>query len=115
MAHIEPEIDELWKRSHAVVNMPSPELRDWLLSEPVWDDTYAPEPGIDIPALGERVLRLKEKRRTDLTEADIELMREVSDLIDGRLANPPPDGVRDEPWRHTLMTLGHDPLRTGEP
>lgn len=111
MARTDAELETVWEDFHTLVNMSSPELRDWLLAAPVWDDAYAPEPGIDVPALGERVFKLLGKRRTDATDADVELMREVTDLIRGRLEQPPPTGAQDETWRHTLMTLGHDPLK----
>jgi hypothetical protein len=56
-----------------------------------------------------------DKRRSDLTQSDVDLMQEVTDLIRSRLANPPDDDVNNEPWRDTLMTLGHDPTRQDSP
>jgi Protein of unknown function (DUF3140) len=115
MDRTDPGSALVWEQFHALINMSSPELRDWLLNTPDGVDTYAPEPDIDVHALGLRVLQVKEKRRTDVTNADLELMREVTDLIRGRLGNPPEADVRDEPWRDTLMTLGHDPTREDSP
>ena len=109
------EFVEVWENFHTLVNMSSPELRDWLLNTPDGVDTYAPEPDIDIHALGQRVLQIKDKRRTDLTGTDLDTMREVSDLIRGRLENAPDADVNDDPWRDTLMTLGHDPTRADSP
>ena len=43
---------ETWESFHDLVNMTSPELRDWLMNTPDGVDTYAPEPDIDIHALG---------------------------------------------------------------
>jgi hypothetical protein len=51
----------------------------------------------------------------ELTASDVGLMHEVIDLIRGRLVNPPDEDVLNEPWRHTLMTLGHDPTRPDSP
>jgi hypothetical protein len=95
--------------------MTSPELRDWLLNTPDGVDTYAPEPDIDIHSLGLQVLQLKQKRRTDLTGTDLDTMRTVIDLIEGRLRNAPDGDIQDQPWRDTLMTLGHDPTRPDSP
>jgi hypothetical protein len=106
---------ETWESFHDLVNMTSPELRDWLLNTPDGVDTYAPEPDIDIHALGLQVLQLKQKRRTDLSESDLGTMQEVIDLIEGRLRNAPESDIRDDPWRDTLMTLGHDPTRADSP
>jgi Protein of unknown function (DUF3140) len=115
MVRVDRDVGEIWEDFHALVNMSSPELRDWLLNTPDGVDTYAPEPDIDVHALGLQVLQVLEKRRTDLTPSDLDLMREVTDLIRGRLANPPEADINDEPWRDTLMTLGHDPTRADSP
>ena len=115
MPRTDIDIEAAWTRFHQFVNMSSPELRDWLLTTRGNSDTYGPEPGVDVPALGDAVLRILEKRRTDLTDADVATMAQVSDLIVGRLRNAPPDDVADEPWRHTLRTLGHDPTKPDSP
>jgi len=115
MARVDTELAEVWEDFHALVNMSSPELRDWLVNTPDGVDTYAPEPDIDVHTLGLRVLQLLDKRRTDLTESDVDLMVEVIDLIRSRLANAPEDDVNNEPWRDTLLTLGHDPTRPDSP
>jgi Protein of unknown function (DUF3140) len=109
------ELADLWESFHALVNMTSPELRDWLLNTPDGVDTYAPEPDIDIHALGMQVLQIKQKRRTDLSNTDLDTMRQVVDLIESRLRNAPESDIQDEPWRDTLMTLGHDPARADSP
>ena len=111
----ETDVAAVWEDFHALVNMSSPELRDWLLNTPDGVDTYAPEPDIDIHALGLRVLQVLEMRRTDLTESDVDLMRDVTELIRSRLRNAPDADVNDDPWRDTLMTLGHDPTRADSP
>ena len=115
MARSDPDVADIWEVFHELVNMSSPELRDWLLTTPDGVDTYAPEPDLDVHAMGLQVLQVLDKRRTDLTPSDVDLMREVADLIRSRLVNPPADDVEDEPWRDTLMTLGHDPTRPDSP
>jgi Protein of unknown function (DUF3140) len=115
MADTDAEVAEVWEDFHALVNMSSPELRDWLVNTPDGVDTYAPEPDLDVHALGLQVLQMLGKRRTDLTPSDVDLMREVADLIRGRLRNAPEDDVNDGPWRDTLLTLGHDPTRPDSP
>jgi hypothetical protein len=109
------EIGQLWDTFHRLVNMTSRELRDWLLATPDGADAYAPEPGVDIHELGGRVLRLLEKRRGDLTDDDVAVMRLVAEYIVGRLTNVPKEETANEPWRDTLLTMGHDPLRPDSP
>ncbi|BCB90188.1 DUF3140 domain-containing protein [Phytohabitans suffuscus] len=111
MAGADPELERVWQEFHRAVNMSSPQLRDWLLAETALNDTYDPEPGVDVMDLGNRVLQVLGKRRVDLNGADVALMREVTELIDRRLSQRPTDGVDQEPWRHSLMAVGHDPWR----
>jgi hypothetical protein len=115
MTRSDPEIEQMWGTFHQLINMTSPELRDWLLSTPDGADAYAPEPDIDVHQLGERVLRILEKRRVDLTESDVAAMRLVTELIVGRLTNAPREQAANQPWRDTLLTMGHDPLRPDSP
>lgn len=101
----------MWQEFHGAVNMSSPQLRDWLLAQTSLNDTYPSEPGMDIVDLGNRVLQILGKRRSDLNGDDVELMREVTELINRRLDQRPADEVDQEPWRHSLMAVGHDPWR----
>jgi hypothetical protein len=115
MTRSDPEVDRVWDQFHLLVNMTSPELRDWLLTTPDGAEAYAPEPGIDVHELGERVLRILEKRKVDATDQDVATMRLVAELIVGRLLNAPEDEAANQPWRDTLLSLGHDPLRPDSP
>lgn len=38
-------------------------------------------------------------------------MTQVAEYVADLQANPPPGGVRDERWRGSLMSVGHDPLK----
>ncbi|HEX6501034.1 MAG TPA: DUF3140 domain-containing protein [Micromonosporaceae bacterium] len=111
----DPALVSLWDEFHTLVNMPSPELRDWLLNTPDGADSYVSEPGVEPHALGERVLQILDKRRVDLTDADVTTMRQVTNEISELLANPPADDVNNGPWRDSLRTLGHDPTRADSP
>ncbi|MFC0531272.1 DUF3140 domain-containing protein [Phytohabitans kaempferiae] len=111
MAGADPERERVWQEFHRAVNMTSPQLRDWLLAETALNDTYDPEPGMEITVLGNRVLQVLGKRRVDLNDADVTLMREVTELINRRLSQRPVDDADQEPWRHSLMAVGHDPWR----
>jgi microcystin degradation protein MlrC len=112
LAYTDPETAELWDRFHALVNMPSPDLRAWLGTAPTDPAAYRFDPDLDVVETGRRVLQLLERRRTDLTAADTALMRQVTDVIAAWLADPHED---DDRWRHSLMSLGHDPLKADSP
>ncbi|BCB77657.1 DUF3140 domain-containing protein [Phytohabitans flavus] len=107
----DPEQERVWQDFHEAVNMSSPQLRDWLIAETALNDTYDPEPGMDVMDLGNRVLQVLGKRRVDLNDADVTLMRDVTDLINRRRSQRPADDVDLAPWRHSLMAVGHDPWR----
>jgi hypothetical protein len=112
LAHTDAETAELWERFHALVNMPSPDLRAWLGTAPTDPQAYRFDPDLDVVETGPRVLNLLEKRRTDLTADDLVLMREVTNAIAAWLADRHED---DDRWRHSLMSLGHDPLKADSP
>jgi hypothetical protein len=113
--------DELWDRFHDVVNMNSRELRDWLGVEatgvgvvPDGGSVAAAPPDVydDDRELGQRVLAVLGKRRTDLTGDDVETIAQVVIRVErlrSQLPEEPAAGTTHR--RHRLMTLGHDPLK----
>ncbi|WP_433393519.1 DUF3140 domain-containing protein [Micromonospora sp. KLBMP9576] len=107
---IEPEVEVLWDDFHAQVNVPSEKLRQWLLTRGSGEEAFGPDPDLDLPALGRRILRVLTKRKVDLTGEDIEVMRDAIDEIQSRLDEKPPRGNADDRWRHSLLDLGHDVL-----
>ncbi|WP_047868625.1 DUF3140 domain-containing protein [Nocardiopsis sp. RV163] len=107
MAEHDPAVDEAWEEFHAVVNMTGEQLREWLLTNASGEDAFRTEPGHTVSRRGEAVVNLLNKRRVDVTEADVELMREVAEYVRGQLADPHREDAR---WRHRLMSVGHDPL-----
>ncbi|MER5184649.1 DUF3140 domain-containing protein [Streptomyces sp. NPDC002896] len=106
------ELDALWDEFHSVVNMTSQELSAWLRVSEADEDTE-PLPDQAGDPLGQHVLAILQKRRTDLTDADIQVMYQVVDTVAAQsdIENEPK--ADDESRRHQLMTLGHDPLRPG--
>jgi hypothetical protein len=104
------EVERLWEDFHAAVNMSSRELRAWLLTDASDEHAFA-EPDLRLNDVGQRIVGVLSKRKTDLTPDDAELMAEVVRGVRARLADPPPRGAADPGWRHALMRLGHDPLK----
>lgn len=109
MAEHDDRVDAVWEEFHGVVNMSSGELREWLLTDASGEEAFEqPEPDLGVSARGEEVVAVLRKRRTDVTDADIDLMERVTNGVRRLLADP----RREDPaWRHALMTVGHDPLR----
>jgi hypothetical protein len=104
------ELDALWEDFHRVVNMTSAELSAWLRVSDA-DETTEPLPDQAGSPAGRHVLAILQKRRTDLTEDDLGVMRAVVDTVTDAtdVANEPV--AEDTDRRHRLMSLGHDPLK----
>jgi len=102
--------DELWNEFHVLVNMTSRELNDWLRTEAAGEDTEA-LPDQAGRSLGQRVAAILAKRRSDLTDDDIQAMTKVVDTVRRERGEEPEPTAGDDKWRRKLMDIGHDPLK----
>jgi hypothetical protein len=102
--------DELWNEFHELVNMTSRELEDWLRTDSA-GETTEPTPDDTGHELGEQVVHILGKRRTDLTDADVAAMERVVRRVRRERGEEPEPTVGDAHWRHQLMSVGHDPLK----
>ncbi|CAA9396393.1 MAG: FIG00833378: hypothetical protein [uncultured Nocardioides sp.] len=108
--------DDLWQEFHTVVNMTSRELGEWLRTDVTQEDGQLVEPDAVLPEheLGNQVLAILGKRRTDLTPDDVDTMAVVVEQVRtlrGEELEPEAD---DDDVRHLLMSFGHDPLKPPE-
>lgn len=109
------EVDTLWEQFHRMVNMTSSDLRAFLLADAAGaDGAFPDQPDLGVDPDGRRVLAVLGKRKTDLTDEDLETMERVEEQISNLLAVRATPGLDDALWRRDLMTLGHDPMRDGE-
>ncbi|EFQ83696.1 hypothetical protein HMPREF0063_11359 [Aeromicrobium marinum DSM 15272] len=102
--------DDLWDSFHAAVNMTSRELSEWLRTD------AAGESAEDLPdragdPVGRQVVSVLAKRRTDLTDEDVDVMRHVVEVVRTERPGDLEPEAGDHRWRHRLMSLGHDPLQ----
>jgi hypothetical protein len=99
--------DELWNEFHGVVNMSAVTLDEWLrivTADPDWE--RSPDPAVMLT--GQRVLCILRKKREDLTESDIRVMRTVVDQVRAELSG----GASPASARHLrLLSIGHDPMK----
>ncbi|WP_019813903.1 DUF3140 domain-containing protein [Saccharomonospora saliphila] len=102
--------ERLWDEFHRVVNMSSRELSEWLRTRSAApeDEEYPDQAG---PHLGRRVLEILGKRKTDLLDDDLAVMRRVVDTVHGRRGDELEPTAGETHWRHRLMSIGHDPLK----
>ncbi|HEV2778891.1 MAG TPA: DUF3140 domain-containing protein [Actinophytocola sp.] len=103
--------DELWNEFHRVVNMSSRELADWLRTVSAHPDDEELPDRAGTPT-GQQVLHILRKRRTDLDDEDVRTMRRVVDRIHARRRDDLEPTQGQVNWRHRLMSLGHDPLKS---
>ncbi|URM92365.1 DUF3140 domain-containing protein [Streptomyces sp. MRC013] len=101
---------ELWDEFHTVVNMTSRELQEWLSTQAAGEETEE-LPDRAGPRTGRRVLEILGKRRTDLTEDDVAVMRRVCDVVRSQRDTDLEPRAGGTDWRHGLMNIGHDPLK----
>ena len=104
------ELDALWEDFHRTVNMTSQELASWLRTRDA-GEAAEPLPDQAGPPLGKQVLAVLQKRRTDLTDEDIRVMSLVVDMVSGQTDTANEPEAERTRRRHTLMSIGHDPLK----
>ncbi|WP_432051101.1 DUF3140 domain-containing protein [Verrucosispora sp. NA02020] len=107
---LDPEVEVLWEDFHAEVNVPSEQLRQWLLTRGSGEEAFGPDPDLNLPEPGRQILAVLRKRKVDLTPEDVEVMREAVERIRSLTAEKPRRGNADDGWRHSLLDLGHDVL-----
>jgi hypothetical protein len=109
----QPDVGDLWDEFHEVVNMTSRELRDWLATD-ASGELSEDLPDQAGPETGRRVLDILGKRRMDVTDEDMDVMRAVVDLVRTEHPDPERGDLTDDAWRHRLMSVGHDPLKASQ-
>jgi hypothetical protein len=65
-------------------------------------------------ASGRRIVKLKQTKMKELTDADIQHMNKVVGYIKRHCKQGPRNkaDIEDSRWRHSLMNWGHDPLKS---
>jgi hypothetical protein len=105
--------DEIWSEWQDLVNMPPSALKKWLESD---ESQSVGDTGGDGESTGhksgKRILEIKEKKKSDLDDADWSHMGKVVGYIKRHLAQGGPEKDKEHSdWRYSLMNWGHDPLK----
>jgi hypothetical protein len=91
--------------------MTAKELDDWLATEEsrsVGESNGGESTGY---RSGRRIVEILEKKKADISDADLDHMRKVNGYVKRHLAQGPEKDVEERRWRYSLMNWGHDPLK----
>jgi hypothetical protein len=113
MAQAAADDEKTWKAFAEAVNMTPAALRTHLDSEESRAVGQKTDGGESIGHKeGRRILEIKDKKKSDLTDDDYAHMRKVVSYVHRHLAQGgKARDVPDSPWRMSLMNWGHDPLK----
>jgi hypothetical protein len=107
----ETDRNTIEKEFREAVNMPPAELERWLESEDSrsvgW--THDGEPESVGHHSGRRIVEIKRKKKSELTDEDYAHMRKVVGYVHRHLAQKPSGDTSSSRWRYSLMNWGHDP------
>jgi len=93
------------------VNMTPKELEEWLRT----DESKSVGQGEGESKgheSGRRIVEIKNKKKSEYTDDDLEHMNKVTSYVHRHLGQgPKKQNVEDSKWRYSLMNWGHDPLK----
>ncbi|GAB3920986.1 DUF3140 domain-containing protein [Larkinella terrae] len=100
---------EVFEEFGDLVNMSPSELEKWLETDESksvgWDSGDGESVG---HKSGEKIIRIKRKKRSDLDERDYEHMQKVVGYIKRHSAQRPEE-VKGSNWAYSLKNWGHNP------
>nr|WP_296077365.1 DUF3140 domain-containing protein [uncultured Actinoplanes sp.] len=105
--------DDVYAEFRDAVNMTASELTKWLATDESREVGQKPSGGGESVGhdSGRKIVRILDKKKAELTEADQEHMRKVVGYVHRHAAQRPGGDVTDTKWRYSLMNWGHDPLK----
>ena len=106
------EKSEIYSEFYEAVNMTPSELDDWLdtdKSKSVGKDSGSGE-SIGHKS-GKKIIKIKKKKKDDLTDSDYDHMNEVVGYVHRHKAQGPDSDIATSDWRYSLKNWGHDPCK----
>jgi hypothetical protein len=107
----ETDRDAVEKEFEDAVNMQPAALERWLESEDSRAVGWTHEGDQESVGhhSGRRIVEIKRKKKSELTEEDYAHMRKVVGYVHRHLAQKPSGDTSTSRWRYSLMNWGHDP------
>lgn len=104
--------DEMYSNFYELVNLSPRELEDWLKKDESKEVGQDSGDGESIGRKSARkIIRIKRKKKEDLSKADYDHMQKVVGYISRHKAQKPDGDIEDSAWRYSLMNWGYDPLK----
>lgn len=106
--------DAIWTEFSAAVNMTPAALDTWLETEDSRSVGWTHEGETEAVGHqeGRRIVAIKRKKKSDLSDEDYAHMRKVVGYVHRHLAQGGPEKDKEHSrWRYSLMNWGHDPLK----
>jgi hypothetical protein len=102
-----------WDEFREAVNMTPAQLKDWLDTDESKDVGQKSDDGGESVGheSGRHIIRILEKKKADLTDADYAHMRKVVGYVHRHGAQGPEKDAEHSRWRYSLMNWGHDPQK----
>ncbi len=104
--------EEIFNDFNKAVNMTPTEIEDWLKTDK--SKSVGQDSG-DGEAIGhksgEKIVKIKHKKKADLTDADYKHMQKVNSYVARHTAQKPSGDVKETNWCYSLKNWGHNPLK----
>lgn len=106
------EKDEIYREFNDKVNMSPKELEEWLQTDEAKSSGQGSERGKSTGyQSGEKIVRIKHKKKAELSESDYKHMQKVNGYIARHRAQQPDKDIQTSTWRYSLKNWGHDPCK----
>lgn len=104
--------DEIYDNFYDAVNMQPKELEEWLETDES-KSVGSKDGGGESTGhrSGRRIVKIKRKKKDDLTQSDYDHMNKVVGYINRHTAQRPDGEVEDTNWAYSLKNWGYDPTK----
>ena len=106
-------VDGIWDDWNTAVNMTASEIGNWLETD---DSQSVGDKNGDAESVGHhsgrRIVEILGKKKSELTDSDVEWMHKVVGYIHRHRAQGPSSDVEHSRRRYSLMNWGNDPLKS---
>ncbi len=105
--------DEIYDEFYEAVNMQPKELEEWLDTEESKSVGSKDDGGGESTGhrSGRRIVKIKNKKKADLTDSDYDHMNKVVGYVHRHTAQRPEGDVAGTDWAYSLKNWGHDPTK----